>query len=407
VAGRPTLWVGNRRPKLHIAGAADHKFTLIRMVARGRTKRRDEYEPHLASVLRIGAALKDASIHHDHLANLKPSCGDRPVEPEAAGPPSPGGGQLHVGRADDGQLTPSRANMKQQTDGSGRVTLRRHDLAVEGDDACRIELLDPHYVLERKPVVLEREAGAGQRLARADRPRGAKALLAFASKDDLPRVRAITRRRSQRRDDHDSYPPGPLGRQADLDDTAVQHNNLPRLESPSGNRLLKRERGRHREGSREPVWGVTDGPRGLIANASFSRGQLANPNSRATTSCAVASVTVAGSTSAWRSSRLIASRSPARADRRSSLACRRSFSIRGLFAVTESDDKHAPCRVPINAVADDRSFVALQASGSDELQQRRRPSAATDGVFSSSSISQARRRLGGVPALLAEQKNRY
>jgi hypothetical protein len=89
------------------------------------------------------------------------------------------------------------------------------------------------------------------------------------------------------------------------------------------------------------------------------------------------------------------------------LACRRSFSIRGLFAVTESDDKHAPCRVPINAVADDRSFVALQASGSDELQQRRRPSAATDGVFSSSSISQARRRLGGVPALLAEQKNRY
>jgi hypothetical protein len=93
------------------------------MVARGRTKRRDEYKPHLASVPRIGAALEDASIHHDHLANLKPSCGERLVEPQAAELSAPGGGQLHVGRADDGKLTPTRANVKQETDGSGRVRL--------------------------------------------------------------------------------------------------------------------------------------------------------------------------------------------------------------------------------------------------------------------------------------------
>ena len=47
----------------------------------------------------------------------------------------------------------------------------------------------------------------------------------------------------------------------------------------------------------------------------------------------------------------------------------RHSSIRGLFAVTESGDKHAPCRLPINAVADDRSFVAFQTSGSDDLGQ--------------------------------------
>jgi hypothetical protein len=49
----------------------------------------------------------------------------------------------------------------------------------------------------------------------------------------------------------------------------------------------------------------------------------------------------------------------------------RHSSIRGLFAVTESGGKHAPCCLPINAVADDRSFVALQASGSDDMQERR------------------------------------
>lgn len=43
---------------------------------------------------------------------------------------------------------------------------------------------------------------------------------------------------------------------------------------------------------------------------------------------------------------------------------------RGLFAVTESDRKHAACRLRINAVADDRGFVALEASGSDETEQR-------------------------------------
>ena len=33
---------------------------------------------------------------------------------------------------------------------------------------------------------------------------------------------------------------------------------------------------------------------------------------------------------------------------------------------TESDCRHPPCRLCINAVADDRGFVALKASGSDE-----------------------------------------
>jgi hypothetical protein len=61
----------DRRPKLHIPRANEHQLTLIGMVARGRTKRRDEDKPHLASVLRIGAALQHASIHHDHLANVR------------------------------------------------------------------------------------------------------------------------------------------------------------------------------------------------------------------------------------------------------------------------------------------------------------------------------------------------
>jgi hypothetical protein len=43
---------------------------------------------------------------------------------------------------------------------------------------------------------------------------------------------------------------------------------------------------------------------------------------------------------------------------------------RGPFTVTESDCKPAPCRLRINAVADDRGFVALEASGSDDLQKR-------------------------------------
>jgi hypothetical protein len=45
--------------------------------------------------------------------------------------------------------------------------------------------------------------------------------------------------------------------------------------------------------------------------------------------------------------------------------------------VTESGGEHATLRLPINAVADDRSFVTLQASGSDEREQSwRRPAAA-------------------------------
>ena len=44
----------------------------------------------------------------------------------------------------------------------------------------------------------------------------------------------------------------------------------------------------------------------------------------------------------------------------------RQSTSRGAFAVTESDCKHAPCRLRINAVADDRGFVALEASGSDD-----------------------------------------
>ena len=50
----------------------------------------------------------------------------------------------------------------------------------------------------------------------------------------------------------------------------------------------------------------------------------------------------------------------------------RQFTSRGPFAVTESDCKHAPRRLRINAVADDRGFVALKASGSDDEHSSRR-----------------------------------
>ena len=50
----------------------------------------------------------------------------------------------------------------------------------------------------------------------------------------------------------------------------------------------------------------------------------------------------------------------------------RQFTSRGPFAVTESDCKHASCRLRINAVADDRGFVALEASGSDDEHSSRR-----------------------------------
>ena len=42
------------------------------------------------------------------------------------------------------------------------------------------------------------------------------------------------------------------------------------------------------------------------------------------------------------------------------------------FAVTESDCKHAPCRLRIDAVANDRRFVALEASGTNEQRVSRR-----------------------------------
>ena len=145
--------MGDRGPKLHVPRAAKHHLALIRMIARGRTKDRDEYKPHLASVLRVGAALEDASIHRDHLASLKPAGGERLVEQQAAELSSPGGADLHVGRADDVKLAPTPGNANQKTDGSGRVRLTAHDLAVEDDDAPRIEPLDPHCVLERKPII--------------------------------------------------------------------------------------------------------------------------------------------------------------------------------------------------------------------------------------------------------------
>jgi hypothetical protein len=85
--------VGDRRPKLHVPRAAEHHLTLIRMITRGRTKLRDEYKPHPASVVWIGAGLEDASIHHDHLANLELSCRERLVKPQAAGLSSPGAAQ--------------------------------------------------------------------------------------------------------------------------------------------------------------------------------------------------------------------------------------------------------------------------------------------------------------------------
>jgi hypothetical protein len=145
--------VGDRGAKVHVPRAAEHHFALIRIVARGRTKHRDEYKPHPASVLRVRAGLEDASIHHDHLANLKPFSVERLVEPQSAGLSSPGGADLHVGRADDVKLTPTPGNTKHKTDESGRVRLTRQDLAVQDDDAPRIEPLDSHYVLERKPII--------------------------------------------------------------------------------------------------------------------------------------------------------------------------------------------------------------------------------------------------------------
>ena len=61
-----SLAAGDRCPKRHVPRPAKHQLTLIRIVARGRTKHRDEDKPHTAGVLRIGAALKNASIHYDH-----------------------------------------------------------------------------------------------------------------------------------------------------------------------------------------------------------------------------------------------------------------------------------------------------------------------------------------------------
>jgi hypothetical protein len=145
--------VGDRGRKLHVSRAAKHHFTLIRIVARRRTKRRDEYQPHVASVLGIGAGLEDASIHHDDLASLDPSGGERLVEQQAAPGPPLACAELHVGRADDDKLAPTPGNADQKTDGSGRVRLTAHDLAVEDDDASPIEPLDPDYVLERKPMI--------------------------------------------------------------------------------------------------------------------------------------------------------------------------------------------------------------------------------------------------------------
>jgi hypothetical protein len=145
--------VGNRGAKLHVPRAAKHQFTLIRMITRRRTERRHEYKPHLARVLRVWAALEDASVHHDHVANLEPLSGEHLVEPQAAGLSSSGGAQFHVSRANDEKLTPTPGNTNQETDGSGLVRLAAHDLAVEDDDASRIEPLHPDYVLERKAVI--------------------------------------------------------------------------------------------------------------------------------------------------------------------------------------------------------------------------------------------------------------
>jgi hypothetical protein len=144
--------VGDRGPELHVLRAAEHQFTLIGMITRRWPERRAEYEPYPTRVVRIGAALEDAPIDHDHLARLKPSCGERLVEQQAAELSSPGNAYLHVGRADNDQLTPAPGNANQETDGRGRVRLTRHDLAVEDDDASRLEPLDPDYVLEPKPI---------------------------------------------------------------------------------------------------------------------------------------------------------------------------------------------------------------------------------------------------------------
>jgi hypothetical protein len=62
---------------------------------------------------------------------------------------------------------------------------------------------------------------------------------------------------------------------------------------------------------------------------------------------------------------------------RSAMRERQSTS-RGPFAVTESDCKHARCRLRINAVADDRRFVALEASGSDDLYESQASRVMTD-----------------------------
>jgi hypothetical protein len=145
--------VGDRGPKLHVPRAAEDEFALIRMITWGRTKHRDEYKPHLARVFRVGAALEDASIHRDDLASLEPSGGERLVEPQPAELSSAGGADLHVGRANDDKLAPTPGNVNQKTDESGRVRLTAHDLAVEDDDASRIEPLDSDCVLEGKPMI--------------------------------------------------------------------------------------------------------------------------------------------------------------------------------------------------------------------------------------------------------------
>jgi hypothetical protein len=58
----------------------------------------------------------------------------------------------------------------------------------------------------------------------------------------------------------------------------------------------------------------------------------------------------------------------------------RHCTSRGPLAESSSYGKHGHCRVPVDAVVDDRRSVLLQASGSDEMHQRP-PEPRRDGRF--------------------------
>ena len=100
---------------------------------------------------------------------------------------------------------------------------------------------------------------------------------------------------------------------------------------------------------------------------SISRGQLANPCSRATTSCAADKPTVAGSASTWFRSRWTAPGSPARAAARSSFAIRRSWPASGRSGRACSDMSSSLLALPARTWRHAEDDMAIENREADSV----------------------------------------